>query len=407
MNVFVIPSWYPTQHRPHSGIFVREQAEALAQAYPGSNFAISTWGSHNPDLQLWAKDHVRNLAKVLRHRRGQTSETKLGPNLTEYYTPAFTWSRKILRGNIDTIIKANESHLKAFEAAAGPVDVLHAHTAYPAGWVAMHLSARYKVPYLITEHMGPFPFKDFLLRPGQLSPYLQKPLQHAAATVAVSPQQKETLQHWGIPHVQYIPNLTDESFFKPSPGHQKNSLPTTFFTLARLEEGKGIRYLIQAFKLFLAAHPQCRLRIGGGGSCREEYQALVEELAIADKVEWLGVLNRESALEAYRQCDVFVLPSLYENLPLVLLEATACGKPVIGTYCGGPASIINRNNGLLVEPGNVQELHHALLEIYSSYSQYDQEAIRNEFCSRYSRSVVCQQIMEAYHAAVKEHRTKV
>ncbi|MBC5774220.1 glycosyltransferase [Pontibacter sp. KCTC 32443] len=401
MNVFIIPSWYPSKNEPHTGIFFKEQAEALAHVYSNSNFALSTWGSHDKDLLLYASEHLNIIPKLLRAASKQPYQKQLKPNLTEYFTPAFTWTRKLFKGNINNIVKANEKHLKAFEATVGKVDIIHAHSAHPAAWVAMELAARYKIPYVITEHMGPFPFDAFRTRSGKLSHWLAKPLQNAFANIAVSPQQQQTLQQWGIPNVTQIPNLTDESKFIPGTGGTKQ--PFTFFTLARIEEGKGIAYLLHAFKLLLGKASNVQLIIGGEGTQLENYKALATTLGIADKVTWLGVLDRQQTIKQYQACDAFVLPSLHENLPLVLLEAMACGKPLISTYCGGPESIITPATGLLVEPGNTEALYLALHKLYSNYNKYNPGVIRESFCSRYSRQVVCQQIMDIYKAATRSN----
>ncbi|NDK57200.1 glycosyltransferase [Pontibacter fetidus] len=398
MNVFIIPSWYPSEDEPHTGIFFKEQAEALADVFPDSDFALSTWGSHEHDLLLYSNDLLKIIPKLIKGSLKQAAQTQLRDNLTQYYTPAFTWTRKVWQGNIRNIIKANEKHLLAFKAAKGTIDVIHAHSAHPGGWVAMELSKKYNIPYVLTEHMGPFPFDAFKLPSGKLSPWLAKPLHNAFATIAVSPQQQATLQNWGIPRVTHIPNLTDESFFKPDKGKQPNTA-FTFFTLARLEEGKGISYLLEAFKKLLEVYQECKLIIGGEGSQQENYKARANALAISDNVELLGVLNRDQALQAYQRCDAFVLPSLHENLPLVLLEAIACGKPLISTYCGGPESIITPETGILVAPGNTEALYEGLLAMHLNYKHYNPDKIRQLFLIKYSRQTVCQQIMDIYKAA--------
>lgn len=407
MNVFIIPSWYPSAAQPHTGIFNKEQAEALAHFYPSSHFAISTWGSHEPGLLLWAHEPFKNVAKLGQFLFRKPRQKKLSPNLTEFFSPAFSWSRRFLQGNIRGIIKVNEDHLIQFQAKTGKADILHAHSAYPGGWVAMVLGKKYGIPYIITEQMSPFPFESFLTKKGTLSHYLRLPFKHAYCTIAVSPQQQKTLSEWEIPGLRHIPNLTDEEYFKPLKKRKEKSGAFTFFTLGRQEPQKGIPYLLQAFKKHLESQPDSLLRIGGDGSERKNYQKLALELNISEKTEWLGMLSRPEALKEIQQCDVFVLPSLHENLPLVLLEATACGKPVIGTRCGGSESIINAKNGVIVEKGNIPELARALLFMNNHHQQYSEEEIRADFCSRYSRSVICSQIMEVYHAARFKRHTDV
>jgi len=402
MNIFIIPSWYPTSDKPHAGIFFKEQAEAMAHTFPDSNFAISTWGSHETDLLLYGEDHIFNIPKIFRFPFKRSDERKLKPNLTEYYSPALTWTRKLLSGNIRGIVKVNERHFLSFQKKVGKIDVIHAHSAFPAGWVAMCLALKYKVPYILTEHMGPFPFKSFLLKNGQLSQYLLKPFTYSYANIAVSPEQKSVLEGWDIHRVRYIPNLINELFFTFQQKSYEESRLFTFFTLARLEPGKGISFLLEAFKNLQDNNLACKLRIGGDGSQQKELQELTEELGITESVVWLGTLNRKEALKEYQSCDTFVLPSLSENLPLVLLEAIACGKPIISTRCGGPESIINNTNGILVEPQYTEQLTSAMRHMYSNQERYDGMMIRNDALKKYSMQVVCQQIMEVYRLALQD-----
>ena len=396
LNIFIIPSWYPSKDRPHAGIFNKEQAEALAQVFPESNFVLSSWGPNEEDLLLWGKDHLKNLHKIIRFIKKTPKTSLLSPNLTEYYSPTLTWSRKFLGGNIKRIIEINESHFLDFQKKKGKVDILHAHTAHPAGWVAMWLSRKYQIPYVITEHMGPFPFKDYLLPTGKLSKWLQKPFLNSSCNIAVSPNQEEVLKKWGIPHLKCIPNLTNEDVFKPALNQNIYSQEFTFFSLSAQIPVKGIPYLLEAFRLLVNKSKRIRLRIGGYGSEIQNYKRLAQKLQINDHVEWLGALTREEALKEFQQCQSFVLSSLHESMGVVYTEAIACGKPVIGTRCGGPESIINEKNGLLAEPGDSNSLYQAMEYMLHHSQDYKQEEIREDFINRYSRKVVCKQIMEVY-----------
>lgn len=401
MNVFIVPSWYPTNAQPLNGIFNQEQALAMAHTFPDSCFAISTWGSHDPELQLWAREPLKNLAKLAKFPFKKPGERLLATNLQEYYSPALTWTRTFLAGNINTITRQCEQHLQYFTSERGKADLIHAHTAFPGGWIAMKLSQKQNIPYVITEHMSPFPFPAFQTKTGTPNHWLMQPMQGAFANIAVSPQQKEKLSNWKIPGLRYIPNLVNEDFFMPAPQDPATSgKPFTFFTLARMDAQKGIPYLLQAFHQVLKQQSNCRLRIGGDGPDKESYQDLARKMGIDQQITWLGLLNRQQSLVEYQQCHAFVLPSLHENLPLVLLEALACGKPLISTRCGGPESIIHHENGFLVAPADSRQLAQAMQRLMANIAAYDQVKIREDFCIRYSREVVCRQIMQVYQEAI-------
>lgn len=404
MNIFYIPSWYPSEQNPHTGIFNKEQVAALAHCFPEDNFAISHWGSHNEDLLLWGRDHFKNLHKLYKFLEKKPTVNMLHHNLLEFYSPAFTWSRKFLKGNMRGLIKVNEKHFNQFREAFGPIDLIHAHSAHPAGWISMQLAHKHRLPYVITEHMTPFPFQSFVTKSGAISAWLTVPFQYSSRNIVVSPMQQEILHKHNIPSLSYIPNLTNEDFFRPAVNKKSIKNSFTFFTLGRMSEQKGIPFLLEAIRILKDSYPEVLYNIGGNGENMAEYKQLAHQLGIKDKISWLGTLNRAQALTQYQQCDAFVLPSLHENLPLVLLEAIACGKPIIGTRCGGPESVINTTNGLLAAPGDAGSLARAMEQMISSQNQYQSEEIRADFCRRYSRQLICNEIRAVYQEVIAAYR---
>ena len=125
MNILVIPGWYPSESNPVTGIFFPEQAMAIAGEFEDCNIGISTWGQNDDRLLLWAASPVKGLLKLL--SKPQPAIRNLRANLFEFYTPAYTWSRKLVKGNIRGIIKANEKNLQHFRDRVGNVDIIHAH----------------------------------------------------------------------------------------------------------------------------------------------------------------------------------------------------------------------------------------------------------------------------------------
>lgn len=392
MNVFVIPSWYPSQDHPINGIFNKEQTIALAKLYPQANFCISLWGQQDESNLLWGKDHLYNIIKILNFLKEKESESNILPNLFEKYTPALTWTQKLLSGNISKIISANESNLKQFEKRVGKVNVIHAHSAYPGGYIAYALSKRFNIPYLITEHITPFPSKYYLTSKGDIKTNIMNAISHAHYIIAVSPALQHKIIDLDLQNSVCIPNLTDEEFFKPTlTVPDKGQI--ILFMLGRMVEQKGVPILLNALNKL--SDNQIKLRIGGDGENIDEYKNIASKLNLRN-ISWLGLLNRTEVRNELQQCHILVLPSLHENLPLVLLEAIACGKPIIATKCGGPESIVNEDNGLLAEVGDSDDLAHKISWMIDHYDRYKPEIIRADFMNRFSQKVVGNQIMELY-----------
>ncbi|MBA3585933.1 MAG: glycosyltransferase [Gemmatimonadetes bacterium] len=126
-------------------------------------------------------------------------------------------------------------------------------------------------------------------------------------------------------------------------------------TVARLDPQKGHEYLLAA----AAAIPQAVFVFAGEGEERPRLERMARALGVADRVRFLG--HRSDIPDLLAVCDVFVLPSLYEGLPLAVLEAMAAAKPVVATAVGGTdEAVTNGKSGLLVPPAEPSALADAI-----------------------------------------------
>jgi glycosyltransferase involved in cell wall biosynthesis len=134
----------------------------------------------------------------------------------------------------------------------------------------------------------------------------------------------------------------------------------TVLTVARLNKQKGLEHLITA----AARLPDTLFFIAGEGPEREALELHARQLNVADRVTFLG--HRSDVLELLAACDLFVLPSLFEGLPVSVLEAMAAGKPVVATAIGGTdEAMIHQETGLLVPPGDPGALVTAIRTLLS------------------------------------------
>jgi len=134
--------------------------------------------------------------------------------------------------------------------------------------------------------------------------------------------------------------------------------------LIKSEDYKGLGYLLESIKIIRKNIPDIKLIVVGEGDYREHYENLSKELGIEENIEFRGKLNREEIVKEYQNTNVLVLPSLMESFGMVLIEAMACKKPVIGTKVGGiPYVIDNNKNGLLVPPKDSKELARVITHI--------------------------------------------
>jgi len=136
-------------------------------------------------------------------------------------------------------------------------------------------------------------------------------------------------------------------------------------TVARLHKQKGMEYFIDAAAGVLQKKNNVKFIIVGDGPDRQKLENKVTDSNLQDKVYFTGYRNDSSELISV--FDIFVLPSLWEGTPNVVLEAMGYGIPVISTDTGGVSEIITDNqNGLLAPPGNSAMLAGKILELLSN-----------------------------------------
>lgn len=125
-------------------------------------------------------------------------------------------------------------------------------------------------------------------------------------------------------------------------------------SVGRLAPEKGLSYLLEAVAQLVSANESVRLCVVGSGSLEEVLRIQAAELNISDRVDFLGyVAERSDLLKLFREADIFILPSIEDQQPKVLLEAMSQSLPVIATRIGGiPSIIADSNNGLLIPPAD-------------------------------------------------------
>ncbi len=167
----------------------------------------------------------------------------------------------------------------------------------------------------------------------------------------------------------------------------------------RLVERKGVSVLLEAWGKLAKDHQDVLLVIVGGGPLEKKLKDQSRELGIEENVKFFGFVNNIGDYLA--ATDIFVFPSFQEGFPNSVLEAMACGIPVISTKIGGVVDVIrDGENGLLVEPGNVNQLADALKKLISDAEyastlgknalktvreNYDINVIANKYVKLYGR----------------------
>jgi glycosyltransferase involved in cell wall biosynthesis len=178
--------------------------------------------------------------------------------------------------------------------------------------------------------------------------------------------------HWHkikIVHCGVDPALYEKPAGAALPPRRASEIRLLF--VGRLAPVKGLRVLLDAMTNLISELPQLHLVLVGDGPDRSNLEAAAAPLG--DAVSFTGYLSQQEVAQAMQACDVFVLPSFAEGVPVVLMEAMASGKPVIATRVAGVGELVeDTQSGLLVLPGDLDGLIAAIRGIAQDVARRDE-----------------------------------
>jgi glycosyltransferase involved in cell wall biosynthesis len=334
VKVLIVPKWYPWPDRPVWGLFCREQARVVART--NEVVVLPSDAVRSPPFAAWdleedADEEPRTLR--LRYRR-----------------PALRPAAMAL--NVGGALAA----LRRLRREGFVPDVVHAHV-YSAGLPALAVARRSGAPLVVSEHYTGFQ-RGQITGTDRLT--AEAAFRGADLVAPVSEELAARLRPLaGRTSMRVVPNPVDTDLFHPAEGPRPEG-PPRLLCVAWLDPKKGHRFLLEA--LAALGRDDVTLDLVGGGELRAELEAEAARLELSGRVRFLGPLAKEDVAELMRRADLFVLPSLHENLPVVLAEAMASGLPAVATRVGGVEEVLDPDAGVLVPPRDPEALAGAIRE---------------------------------------------
>jgi teichuronic acid biosynthesis glycosyltransferase TuaC len=337
IRVLTLTPFYPSEHDDAGGCFVAEPLDWLAKV-----------GVANTVIAVQPFYRARLRAK----------ESGVSAQWLRYFSlpggfglptaGAFLFARVV--GQIREMLCAQK------------IDLIHAHGPLPCGHAAMLLSSELGLPYVVSVHgLDAFSTEQVTGRAGAWCRRIsQRVYRSSRRVICVSEHVREqVLEGTGSScRTSVVYNGVDPELFSPG-AEPPNGL--VVLSVGNLIPIKGHELLIRTVAVLAAEFPALSLEIIGDGAERSRLENLARELKIAERVRFLGRQSRREVVAAMRRCAIFALPSRYEGLGCVYLEAMSVGKPVIGCRGQGIAEIIQHgSNGFLVGTDNEKELTLAL-----------------------------------------------
>jgi len=263
--------------------------------------------------------------------------------------------------------------------------------------LAYFISKKLNIPFVVTEHTGPY---SRILNSWLKSNISKFVFNKAAKVLVVSEHQKNELLKLGIAkekiEVSFNPVNTD--VYKLTTVSDSKNIAF----VSRLDEFKGGLRTLKAFHQLIKKHQDYTLTIVGEGEEFEVIQHYILENDLVSKVFLKGTLVKTQIAEILSTSSFFVFPSRHETFGLVVAEALSCGLPVICTNQTAPKEFINEQNGILVNPDNIDEIAEAMEEMIKNRSNYNAEIIHNQIEKRFGLDSFGKKLIEIYQKVCVE-----
>lgn len=335
-KLLIITNLYPLPWEPTRATFNRQQFEGLAQDYD-ITFLIP----------IAFTDWFNNRKKIT-----QTANKRFVPY---FFTPKF--GRRFYALSMFFSILFHSGH---WLYRRKPNKIL-ASWAYPDAVAASWLSKIFKIDFYFKVHGSDI---DIQCQHHSRAKQVLNMSKHAKAILAVSQALANKMIALGIDadKIKVIYNGVDHQKFnqKTKPPLDANYL----LFIGNLKQDKGVEELLTGYAKVCHKHPDLQLVYAGSGAMMAALKAQARQLNIANKVTFLGNINYDDVPQWLNHCQALILPSYHEGVPNVLLEAMACGKPIIATNVGGIPEIIDESIcGKLIPIKNSQAVANAITEL--------------------------------------------
>ncbi|MDQ5823011.1 MAG: glycosyltransferase [Chloroflexota bacterium] len=376
LRVLIIPSWYPTERYPVGGVFIQEQARALSRRM-------------GVEVVVLFVDRV-SVGAWLR-----------GPKLLDRSKEEGVPVYRLLMPSVRGVWPFMQSIWAAL-AYAGlrrqkvQPEIVHAHVSVPAGLSGALIKLLWRVPLVITEHIGPF---SQLMRNRRSAFATRFSLSRADRVVAVSAALRDQITSYPQLRrpIEVVPNVVNVGAFPVKTETRRTCEPARLLFVGEMNTSiKGVDYLIGAVSILRKRGVEVTLDLVGDGRNRREYETQARRLRVADLCRFHGMLRHEEVVEMMHGYDVLVVSSLAETFGVVVVEAVASGVPVVATRCGGPEEIVTPGLGVLVAKANSSALADGIIDVLSRPGDFSPGQLRRVAEERFGHETISARLVELY-----------
>lgn len=276
----------------------------------------------------------------------------------------------------------------------GQPDVIHAHS-YHAASVCALLQTHISIPYVYTERLSSFLTGNI---PRYHHRFIEKCCAYAVTITTVSPGLQKQMNAFTQRTVEVVPNYFDEAIFYPDQQIEKEEV-FTWVSIGEPSHTKGLDILLRSFAALKDKVRETPMQLILVDHIPEKKKLLVlaKRLGIGEYIQWIGLITQQEVADLLRRSHVLVSASRVETFGKAIIEAQACGLPVVATKTDGASfTMTSPWQGELAEINSKDALMEAMSAVYSNYLSYDPKSINKMAGERFSKGVVIPQWIACY-----------
>lgn len=384
LNILFLPKWYPSKFSEFDGNFIENHAIAVSKKCNlGLIFAHSD-------------EKVEKTFKLERTDKHGFPEFRVF-----YQRPKY--GLKILNQAISLIRyrKAQTIGYKAYLNEIGKPDVCHVHVNGRSTLLANFLKETQKIPFVISEHWSGYTKESAAFQGYFRKKYYQYAAKSSNRITCVSEYLQKAVQSHNIEgNFSIIPNVVDTELFQLK--EHSNNQKTRIIHISNLTKTpKNIHLIVEALHQVGLKRNDFEVDFIGTGPDEDFMLEHLKKGSLADRFHFHGEIELPQVAEILAKADFLLLYSQFETQSVVMLEAFACGVPVLSSNAGAISEHLNDKRGLLLAPNSTEVLAKGIEEMLGKYKSCDSSELRKYAIDKFSVASIQQQFLELYHQILK------
>ncbi len=379
LKILFVPRWYPNRIDPMPGLFIQKQAGALAKKHSVQILSVHP----DPDCK-GTYEIVNSVENAVRacHVYYKADQTR----------SVFSKLTGIIR-----YIKAH--HIGYHSLMPFAVDIIHGHILTREIFFAWFMARKQGCPYIISEHWSRY-YPGNGTYKGLIRKWLTRLLlKNSSGLITVSESLAQAMKSVKLVHptTRVVPNVVDTGLFVPPSEKPVESKAVILHVSCFEDKSKNISGFLDAITQLYQSRNDFRVLMVGEGPDYQAIRKYSDSLGLSDgQVKFTGLKQNTELVGLYQTASFLVQSSNYETFGTVVIEALACGTPVVSTNTGVASEIISNRNGIIIQQSSVYEMARAIDQMLNFYPTFEWRKFHESVARDFSENQIAEKLTAIY-----------